>query len=174
MPALTPAIPLSDGKVTLRAWHEADASFYAQAIVDPEIQRWTTERPDPTEEDARRAIARHLTEARNVSLAITDAVTGTLAGNVTMISTDWSSGIAEAMYWLDVRWRGRGFTAAALRLLCDWSFHTLSLRRVELVIDPGNVASRRAADAAGFRPDGTVPPRKRGGPELVRYALESR
>jgi RimJ/RimL family protein N-acetyltransferase len=78
------------------------------------------------------------------------------------------------MYWLDAGWRGRGFSSAALRLLCDWSFRTLGLRRVELVIDPGNVSSRRAAEAAGFRPAGMAQAREAGGPELARYALESR
>jgi len=170
---LTPAAPLSDGRVTLRQWRETDASFYARAVADPEVRRWTTERPDLTEEDAHRAISQHLAEGRNVSLAITDAATGALAGNITMVSDDWSAGIAEAMYWLDARWRGRRFSSAALRLLCDWGFRTLGLRRVELVIDPDNVPSLRAAVAAGFRPAGTAPARKAGGQEMVRYALES-
>ncbi len=172
MSALTPTVPLSDGKVTLRQWREADASFYVRAILDPEIQRWTTERSDLTEEAAREAISRHLVQPANVSLAITDAASGALAGNITMVSAEWASGIAEAMYWLDAQWRGRGFSTAALRLLCDWTFRTLGLWRIELVMDPGNWPSRRTADAAGFRPDGTAPARKAGGPELVRYALE--
>lgn len=170
--AFTPVVPLSDGNVTLRPWREADASFYARAVIDPEIQRWTTERPDLTEEAARKAISRHLAEARNVSLAITDAATGELAGNITMVSADWPGGVAEAMYWLDARWRGRGFSSAALRLLCDWSFQTLGLRRVELFIDLDNLPSRRAAEATGFRQNGTAPVRKAGGPELIRYVRQ--
>ena len=88
-----------------------------------------------------------------------------------MVSADWASGIAEVMYWLDAHWRGRGFSSAALRLVCDWTFRTLGLWRIELVMNPGNLPSRRTARAAGFRPDGTAPARKAGGPELVRYAL---
>jgi len=170
---LTPAGPLSDGTVTLRPWREADASFYATAVVDAEIQRWTTERPDLTEDAARKAIARHLAEPKHVALAITDAATGTPAGNIAMASADWSSGVAEAMYWLAAGWRGRRFSSAALRLLWDWSVRTLGLRRIELVIDPDNAPSRRAAEAAGFRADGSAPARKAGGSELVRYVLDA-
>jgi RimJ/RimL family protein N-acetyltransferase len=166
-----PTVPLSNGKVTLRQWREADASFYVRAIIDPEIQRWTTERPDLTEDAAREAILRHLVQPTNISLAITDRATGGLAGNIAMVSADWASGIAEVMYWLDAHWRGRGFSSAALRLVCDWTFRTLGLWRIELVMDPGNLPSRRTARAAGFWPDGTAPARKAGGPELVRYAL---
>ena len=72
MLALMPTVPLSNGNVTLRQWREADASFYVRAILDPEIQRWTTERPDLTEDAAREAILRHLVHTANISLAITD------------------------------------------------------------------------------------------------------
>jgi RimJ/RimL family protein N-acetyltransferase len=157
MLALMPTVPLSNGKVTLRQWREADASFYVRAIIDPEIQRWTTERPDLTEDAAREAILRHLVQPTNISLAITDRATGGLAGNIAMVSADWASGIAEVMYWLDAHWRGRGFSSAALRLVCDWTFRTLGLWRIELVMDPGNLPSRRTARAACFRPDGTAP-----------------
>ena len=50
--------------------------------------------------------------------------------------------------------RGRGVASTATRLLSDFGFETLGLRRIELNAAVGNVASRRVAEKAGFEPEG--------------------
>jgi [ribosomal protein S5]-alanine N-acetyltransferase len=163
---------LTDGRVTLRDWEDPDASFYVRAARDPEIQRWTTEPPDLTEDGLRRALARRRAQPEPPpAFVITDAVSGEPAGNIALAIHDPPSGMGEAMYWVAADFRGRGLASAALRLLCGWAFVELGLRRIELVTDPENAASRRVAEAAGFEEDGTVPPRKAGRPAMVRYAL---
>ncbi len=50
--------------------------------------------------------------------------------------------------------RGRGVTAAALRLLAGWAFEQLRMERLEALIQPANDASIRTAQRAGFSTDG--------------------
>jgi RimJ/RimL family protein N-acetyltransferase len=49
--------PLLDERVVLRAWKEDDADWYAAAVRDPEIQRFTSEPEDLTAEQVRAGLA---------------------------------------------------------------------------------------------------------------------
>jgi len=52
--------------------------------------------------------------------------------------------------------RGRGIAAEALRVLTDWAFATLGLRRAQVFVAPENVAALRLAERAGFRREGVL------------------
>lgn len=52
--------------------------------------------------------------------------------------------------------RDRGYCPAALAAVCAWAFTTLDLTRIEWRANVGNVASRRAAEKAGFVFEGTA------------------
>ena len=168
---LVPEAPLTDGRVTLRQWEESDAAFYVRETRDAKIRRWTTEPAALSEEIVRETLSRHRARARHAAFAITVAATGELVGNIALVSAVWSTGVAEAMYWMASAWRGRGLSSAALRLLCEWAFRELGLRQIQLVSDPDNLPSRRTADAAGFALDGRALARKAGRPDLVLYSL---
>ena len=63
----------------------------------------------------RETLLRHRAHPRHAAFAITVAATGEVVGNIALVSGDWSTGVAEAMYWIAAAWRGRGFSSAALR-----------------------------------------------------------
>jgi RimJ/RimL family protein N-acetyltransferase len=50
--------------------------------------------------------------------------------------------------------RGRGLASRALRLGAAWALRELGLERVLAEADPGNTASIRAIEKAGFRREG--------------------
>lgn len=52
--------------------------------------------------------------------------------------------------------RGKGFTSEAVNLLVRYLFENKRLNRIRLVIDPGNLASRRLAERCGFQHEGTA------------------
>lgn len=58
------------------------------------------------------------------------------------------SGVAG--YWAAPWARNRGATTRALELVCHWGFESLGIETVELMTLPGNVASERVAEKAGF------------------------
>ncbi len=62
----------------------------------------------------------------------------------------------ELSYQLyDQAYAGHGYVTEAVRLLVDYLFDTRQRHRIQLVIAPGNAASRRIAEKCGFSREGT-------------------
>ena len=85
-------------------------------------------------------------------MAVVDDATGGVAGAVTLRLAG-PPAVYGLGYSVHPLFRGRGYTARALRLLAPWAFAT-GAARLELGAKVDNVASQRAALAAGFHPDG--------------------
>lgn len=141
--------PLSDGLVTLRPWREDDAAWYVTAVADPEIQYWTSEPADISEDRVREAIVKQRDRADAVGFALCEAGTGAAMGNIGLVVG--ADGVGHAMYWLAAPARGRDLTSRALRLLMDWAIPRFDLSEVRLSVRAGNVASIRVAERAGFQ-----------------------
>ena len=65
-------------------------------------------------------------------------------------------GTAAIGYWLLERVRGRGLGSHAVALLAHWALAGAALERVEALVLPDNVASRRVLEKAGFRREGQL------------------
>jgi RimJ/RimL family protein N-acetyltransferase len=141
--------------VTLRPPRESDAPAVAEACQDPEIPRWTKV-PSPYGEAEARAFVTEVVhgDRPEMSLAITDASDGTLLGMVGLRQPD--AGVGEVGYWLAAPARGRGVATRAVRLMCEWAFGELDLARIQLHTLPGNDASERVAERAGFTREGVL------------------
>ncbi|MBB4664670.1 GNAT family N-acetyltransferase [Conexibacter arvalis] len=154
LPPLDP--PPTDGVLALRRWRPADVPQIAAACVDPEIQRWTLVPAGYEERDARDFLARGdagWTDGTLASLAVVAVDDpATVLGAVGFGRPDWQTGRAgEAGYWVVPAARGRGVASGGLELLTRWAFGALGLRRLELQVIAGNVASERVAVRAGYR-----------------------
>ena len=57
---------------------------------------------------------------------------------------------AELAYWVRPEERGRGLATLGVRLVTGWA-HRTGLARVWLEIEPGNRASSRVAERAGYQ-----------------------
>lgn len=64
--------------------------------------------------------------------------------------------VAEVAYWLKRGARGRGVASRVLRRLAAWAFQELGIARLWLEADPGNTASQRVAEKAGFVREGLL------------------
>ena len=149
-PCPTPSTPLRGITVVLRPWEDEDAAWYV-AARDGEVFQWTTETRDLTAEAVREAIRRNRAKPGWVGLAITDAVSGALLGNLALRPTGLRAGEGEVSYWLAPEGRGRGAATEAVRLLVDWAFQFGGFNRVILQTKPGNSRSQAVALRAGFR-----------------------
>jgi RimJ/RimL family protein N-acetyltransferase len=94
----------------------------------------------------------HATRA-HAGLVITDAVTGALLGNAGLAPGD-DPEVGHVSYWVAAPAQGRGVATRAVRLLVDWAARC-GMRQVRLWAKADNTGSRRVAERAGFRPDGT-------------------
>jgi len=141
--------------IVLREWHRADVPALVAAIDDPETRRTLPHIPSPyTSADAEEYIAGTrvaLTAGTALSTAIT--LDGVLAGSIDLrLCSDGTT--AEIGYWVGAPARGRGVASTAARVLSDFGFDALGLRRVELNAAVTNPASRRVAEKAGFELEG--------------------
>lgn len=78
-----------------------------------------------------------------------------LVGAITL--SNIRRGVAETGtlgYWIGQRFAGRGFATAAVRAMTAHAFADLRLHRVEAACVPGNAASRRVLEKAGFELEG--------------------
>jgi RimJ/RimL family protein N-acetyltransferase len=155
--ALTP-VELTDGVVGLRPWRTEDAEAVYLACQDADIQRWTRV-PSPYRRDDARwfvgASAQAWAEGR-AAFAVVDAATDEVVGSHGFVTAP-DEGVAEIGYWTAPWGRGRGLTTAATRLVARWAFETLGLARLDWYAEVGNIGSRRVAESAGFRFEGTLP-----------------
>jgi [ribosomal protein S5]-alanine N-acetyltransferase len=81
-----------------------------------------------------------------------------LAGFVNLNDIGWAPDRRAALgYGGFVATAGHGYVAEAVRLAVRYAFDDLELDRVDADIQPGNAASRRVIEQAGFRSVATAP-----------------
>lgn len=164
-PAFAPLPPegLTDGVVSLRVTLPADAAGFFEQEADPLTLTagFTGRAParEAVEHMARRAALDWLVAPAG-ALTIVDAETGRYAGSM-RLRRPGPPDVAGIGYAVHPAFRGRGYTTRALRLLAAWAFGVGGFARLELGAKVDNVASRKAALAAGFAHEGTVARRLR-------------
>jgi RimJ/RimL family protein N-acetyltransferase len=176
MLVLPKSLTLRDRDVVLRDWRESDEAALTPLFVDPDVARFSSLPPHYS----RRAALEHIGRLRAkraagelLALAVTRDGDVPL-GNVNLVFRFGPDAREAALgYWMSPAARGEGLAVAASRLLCDWGFRELSLRRIELLIEPSNVASHRVAERLGAVADGRTQHAANDGSmsEMLRYSL---
>jgi RimJ/RimL family protein N-acetyltransferase len=158
VPALFAPLPaggLADGVLALRVLQPGDAAALAEQERDP--VSLTTGLGHAVDAAALAERARRAELEWRVGpsghLAMVDMATGRFAGSL-QLRLPGPPGVLDLGYTVHPAFRGRGYTARALRLLTGWAFDTAGFDRIELGAKADNVASQKAALAGGFTPDG--------------------
>jgi RimJ/RimL family protein N-acetyltransferase len=155
---LPPATELRDGEVVLRPWRLDDVPRVTQICQDPEIARWTLV-PSPYDESHARTwieqTIRDWDDRTHASFAITDGGEEVVGAIGLRLHSHYSVN-GSVGYWVAQEARGHGVATTALRLLARWALEEARLPRLELVTDPGNAASQKVAERAGFRREGVL------------------
>lgn len=157
---LLPDLPgglLSDGTVTLRPVGPGDAAFLHGLLSLPDVAGTSVPPivPDREEVELRcaRAEGRWLAGER-ADLVIADAHSGTPAGTIGLYYEDPRTATASVGYAMLPAWRGRGLPTRAVRLLARWAVGSVGIGRLTAGTLPGNAASQRVLEKAGFRREG--------------------
>jgi RimJ/RimL family protein N-acetyltransferase len=172
-----PAEGLSDGAVALRVVTSLDAPRLLEQETDAVTVASGFTGRIPADADVLRMAARAGVDwlvGGGGLFAIVDVDSGRFAGSVKLrfAGPPQIGGIGYAMH---PAFRGRGYAARALRLLVPWAFEHADFARLELGAKTTNIASQKAALAAGFEPDGVRARRMRNPDgtfvDEVRFAL---
>jgi RimJ/RimL family protein N-acetyltransferase len=146
---------LDDGVLRLRTMQPEDATALFE--TDDELTlRWSFTGQAHTAEEGRRATAQaelNWLVGQVAAFSMQDLASGEVAGSMHLRRAGPPQ-VGGIGYVVHPDFRGRGYTTRALRLLVPWAFEQADFARLELGAKVGNVASTRAAAAAGFEPDG--------------------
>lgn len=147
---------LGDGVLALRPMTADDWPVVLEDDNNPESRRWALTSNPTTEAEARALAVRAVDDwrtGRAARLVMVDEVSGAPAGLIAVVRMG-PPGVGLVAYGVLPRFRGRGFTTRALRLLSGWVFAGTDLARLELGHKDGNEASGRSARNAGFVREG--------------------
>ena len=138
----------------LRPFLLTDESAVHRYASDPEVTRYTDWGPNTPEETAefiRQAVD---PPPSTHSFAVELKADGELIGAAELRVID---GRGEFGYTFARAWWGQGYATEAARLLVEYGFGPLGLRRIEATSDPRNVASARVLAKVGLRQVGYLP-----------------
>jgi RimJ/RimL family protein N-acetyltransferase len=157
-------VTLSDPTVRLRPIVPGDAGEILAACQDSEIQRWTRVpipyRPaDAAEFAGSREAAWAAGEELTFALTDADDPGSRMLGCLVLFAE--VEGRREVGYWTAPEGRGRGLTAAGVRLATDYALRPtadggLGVARVDWFAAVGNEGSRAVAERAGFVVEGVL------------------
>ena len=153
-----PEATLTAGELTLRPLTAADVDEVAEACQDAETRRWLPLPRPYTRASAQWFIGTFGPSQRESGAGVVFAIEsdGRLAGVIDLKHVDWAVKVAEVGYWVAPWARGRGVASQATRALAEWAIRDHGFERVELFAATGNAASQRAAEKAGFVPEGVA------------------
>lgn len=155
-PTLTVATP----RLQVRPLAAEDAPPVAEIFADKQTQRWLPVPSEPGRVDARAwcsALAEHRRSTGDGDhYGVVRREDDALVGCLWTKHTDWVAKVTEIAYALAPQARGFGLAAEAVDALAIALILEHGFQRVELRVAPGNTASRRVAEKAGFTYEGLL------------------
>jgi len=110
-----------------------------------------------SESEFKREFAEHGFWQRTEGMLLITTLEDQIAGHIEFFRPVSYWDAFELSYQLyDDQYAGRGYVTEAVQLLVDYLFATKRENRIQLVIVPGNAASRRIAEKSGFTLEGTA------------------
>ena len=161
---------IQHGQYTLRPLSEADIDAIYQSCQDPLIPRFTTV-PTPYSKELaqafvrtrapqlfeeRKAIQWILTVSKDISPAALKVAGETFLGPFSIHAIEENNHIGEIGYWLNKDVRGYGYGSIGSRMVTNYAFETLGLRRLAGLVDSDNEASKKVLLGAGYAHEGLM------------------
>ncbi|MBW8793143.1 MAG: GNAT family N-acetyltransferase [Streptomyces sp.] len=163
--------------VLLRAWGLGDLPLVREASSDDYIPLITTV-PSTYSQAAGEAFVRRQWERASTGsgypFVIVRVEDGRPLGMVGLWVRDRGEGRASLGYWLAGSARGQGIAAEALRAVVRWALSDLRIPRLQLYVEPWNVASQRTAERVGFQREGLLRSWQQVGEErrdMIMYSM---
>ncbi len=155
-----PLLRVETPRLLVRPLAEGDAHAVADVFDDRQTRRWVPVAAPFTLADARRWCSEAANDQRDSGdgdhYAVIRRADGVLVGCLWTRRTDWSARVTRITYAITPDARGFGVACEAVDALAVSLLLEHGFQRVELRIAPGNLASRRVAEKAGFTYEGLL------------------
>ncbi|MEK6850344.1 MAG: GNAT family N-acetyltransferase [Nanoarchaeota archaeon] len=149
---------LKTKRLILRPLKESDANSIVQNIDNLEVSKWLLVVPYPyARKDALfwiRSKKRKKKSQIDCTFGIELKSEKAIIGAMGLHKVDRYQGCAEVGYWLGKRHHRQGYGSEALKVLIDFSFNKLKLRRLEAGVFTGNPSSGKLLEKFGFKREG--------------------
>ena len=150
---------LRDRVIELARLSQSDLADMLDLTDDDDVRAYTRVPVAADEAFAGSWIARYEAgwgDGTCAGFSVRDHASGAFLGFAAVVDLELEERQGELGYIVAPAARGRGTATRALRLLTRWCFDELELERIELRIDPRNVASQRIAARVGYRLEGVL------------------
>src|SRR5256885_13948469 len=160
-------ILLSEAGIGLRQFTVDDVPTLFSAVHESvaQLSAWMVwAHPNYSIEDTRAFVSKcgpGWEKGEQYSFAIVDVHDGEFLGSVGLSAVNRAHGFANLGYWVRTGKTRHGVATSATRMVARFSFETLSLNRIELLVPTANVASQRVAEKAGAQREGLLRKRLR-------------
>lgn len=159
LPLVLPEVAPAFGQVRLRAFEERDADMVMDLATDPYVPDIGTLVPHADRSQALAWIQRQhsrLTAGAGYAFCVADADTDRALGTTGLNLGPVATGRITAGYSITPRSRGRHVAGQALTAVTTFAWTLPEVHRIELYIEPWNVASVRTAEFAGYAREGLL------------------
>ena len=159
LPLVLPSPGPSFGDVRLRGFAERDVDMLRDLATDPYLPTIGSLPSHADREDALSFMERQaarLDTGAGYSWCVAHRETDEALGTAGLHLAPIAAGRATAGYAVAPRSRARGVAGQALTALTRFAWSLPELHRIELYIEPWNVASQRAAERAGYDREGLL------------------
>jgi len=151
---------LKGSRITIRRLKRSDCESIYVHIKDPRVLRYLPAVPNPyNRDDARTWIALTHRKARRDTayhFGIEHNQEREIIGGMSFNEVNHHDLDGELGYWLAHRHWRKGYVSEALRLMLDFAFKELKLRRVYAFVAVSNRPSQALLEKHGFRREGTL------------------
>jgi ribosomal-protein-serine acetyltransferase len=149
----------TDNVVTVRPFQAEDAPEVHAAIVESqnEVPKWLTDLKEQSLTSVQDYIASQpqtWNEDKAYNFAILESSSNKIVGGCGLTQINRRHRFCNLYYWIRTSTTGRGYATRAVVLMARFAFESLGMQRMELVIEPENLASLRVAEKAGAISEG--------------------
>jgi RimJ/RimL family protein N-acetyltransferase len=156
---------------------DADAIYHAVKVSQAELEPWMDWcTPDYSKDvtiDWIERQPREWAEETNFQFAIFDAQNENFMGSCGINHINMNYLLANLGYWVRTDQTGKGIATEATRLVAQFGFSKLELRRIEIVTGVENWASRKVAENVGATFEGILRKRLKLGNRNIDAAMHS-
>jgi RimJ/RimL family protein N-acetyltransferase len=155
-----PTLTVSTPRAHVRQLRAGDAKAVSEIFADKQTQRWLSLPEEAGQIDSVAWCTEMAQERRDSGsgdhYGVVRREDDRLVGCLWTKRTDWGGRVTEVSYAIVPEARGFGIAAEAVDALAIALILEHGFQRVELRVAPGNTASRRVAEKAGFTYEGLL------------------